>query len=289
MAHAHVSGKSQSQPVAIVTGGSAGLGLVIAESLLREGYCVALLARDADRLSEAKCLLESAVPAAGERIMAVPADLSQKKEASRAIDQVAAQWGRIDVLINNVGQSDRGNMEQLSGERLLSVLSTNLLPTLYCSQHAYPYLVRTQGTIVNIGSLAAKVGARYLGAYPAAKHALAALTQQMRLEWRGFGVHVGLLNPGPIVRQDAGERYTAVVEQAGALPQQAKLPGGGTRVGGLPPQRVAKQVIRMIRGRKSDCLLPGYLRPLVAVGNLWPRLGDWLLLRFTSSKRSENG
>lgn len=289
MALTHVSSSSGSLPVAIVTGGSAGLGLVVAESLYREGYRVAVLARDAERLSEATRLLKSIDSFAGDRIMAVPADLSQKEEARRAVDQVAEQWGRIDVLVNNVGQSDRGSMEQLSGERLLSVLSTNLLPTLYCSQHALPHLQRTEGTIVNIGSLAAKVGARYLGAYPAAKHALAALTQQMRLEWRESGVHVGLLNPGPIVRHDAGKRYAAVVERAGALPQQAKLPGGGTRVRGLPPERVAMQVIRMIRGRKSDCLLPGYLRPLVAIGNLWPRLGDWLLLRFTSSKRPENG
>ncbi len=135
---------------------------------------------------------------------------------------------------------------------------------------------------MNIGSLASKVGARYIGGYAIAKHALAGMTQQLRLELKPRGIHVGLVSPGPIRRDDAGQRYNKSMEEG--LPTQASAPGGGTRLKGLAPERVADAVLRCIESRKPDIVLPGYLRLLIATGHAFPRLGDWLLLKFTSVK-----
>ncbi|MFG0262890.1 MAG: SDR family NAD(P)-dependent oxidoreductase, partial [Novipirellula sp. JB048] len=147
---------------------------------------------------------------------------------------------------------------------------------------AIPELQQRHGVIINIGSLASKVGARYLGGYAIAKHALAGLTQQMRLELKPRGVHVGLVNPGPIRRDDAGSRYHQLMQ--GNVPAAAAQPGGGTKIKGLAPEIVARAVLSCVHRRRGDVVLPRYLRLLIAVGHLAPRLGDWLLLKFTSSK-----
>jgi hypothetical protein len=269
--------------VAIVTGGSAGLGWQIAATLLAAGYRVAIVGRSAERLEHASERLRAQVP--GGEVLCCEADLSNLAAAQSVVAAVIDRWARIDVLVNNIGQSDRGVVSELEPDHLMQRIAANVVPTLCLSRTALPHLQQRGGVIINIGSLAAKVGARYLGAYPAAKHALAGLTQQMRLEWAERGVHVGLLNPGPIRREDAGTRYAGQIEAAGdELPAHARQPGGGTTVKGLDPQRVAIAVLTMIRRRQADRMLPGYLRPLVAIGHLWPPLGDWLLLRFTRGK-----
>ena len=273
---AQPSDKLIASPVALITGGSAGLGLEIARTFLHDGYRVMIVGRNEDRLNAAIASL------ANEHVKSVRANLSSAAHATQLIDQVVAEFGRLDVLVNCVGASDRGKIESLTPERLDELIMLNVRTALLCSQAALPQLESSQGAIVNIGSLAAKVGARYIGGYATAKHALAGMTQQMRLELRERGVHVGLVNPGPIRRDDAGQRYQQQVGDD--LPEQAAKPGGGTRVKGLDPKRVARAVLVCAKKRKPDIVLPGHLRILIAVGHAFPRLGDWLLIKFTSSK-----
>ncbi len=188
----------------------------------------------------------------------------------------------MDVLVNCVGGSDRGLAENLTSERLIELVQQNVVTALLCSQAALEMLQQSGGTIVNVGSLAAKVGARYLGGYAAAKHALAGMTQQMRLELRPRGIHVALVSPGPIRRDDAGTRYDQRIDDS--VPEQASKPGGGTRVKGLDPDKVARAILSCVRKRRGDVIMPAYMRLLIAVGHAIPRLGDWLLLKFTSMK-----
>jgi short-subunit dehydrogenase len=260
---------SDSRPIALVTGGCAGLGLVITRTLISHGYQVIALDRNESQMRQVVAEL-------GDRVTVRKCDVTVEAE-------VAAVFGdldRLDVLVNCVGVSDRGLLEKLSLERLDQLLPLNVHCTLLCSQQALPLLKQSGGVIVNIGSLAAKVGARYIGAYAICKHGVAALTQQLRLELKPSGVHVGLVSPGPIRREDAGQRYQEIIGDD--LPDQAAKPGGGTKVKGLPPQRVADAVVRCIDKRLPDIVLPGYLRLLISFGHAFPRLGDWLLLKFTS-------
>ena len=267
----------------VVTGGSAGLGLAIARAFRKRGYSVVILGRDQTRLdAAAEHLMKTD---AKEDVLGLAADLSDSVQVTTVFSRIVDRYGRIDVLINNVGASDRGTVEGLNAEHLLGIIQANVVPALLCSQAALASLEKSGGVVLNIGSLAGKVGARYLGGYPAAKHALAGLSQQMRLEWKSRGVHVGIINPGPIRRDDAGQGYAGRVSQDDRLPEQANRPGGGTRVKGQLPEVVAEKVVRMVLKRQADVMLPGHLRPLVAIGNLWPAFGDWLLLKFTSSKK----
>ena len=265
----------------MVTGGSAGLGLVIAAELLRQNYRVVIVGRDQQRLDAAsEHLKESGT--SGAAVLCHRCDLADRSEVAELFRFVHDRCGRLDVLVNNVGASDRGRIENLAVDRLDELFRQNVHTALLCCQAAIPMLEASGGSIVNIGSLAAKVGARYIGGYAAAKHALAGLTMQLRLELRPKGIHVGLVSPGPIRRDDAGTRYAGLADDD-TLPSQAAQPGGGTRVKGLAPQRVADSVVRCVRKRTPDVVLPRYLRPLIAAGHAVPRLGDWLLLKFSSS------
>ena len=270
---------SDERPVALVTGGSAGLGMVIAETLLARGYDVMIVGRDAERLNLAVDRLSAAVNGT---VASYQCDLTSSNDVDGLLVGVQQRFGRLDALINCVGASDRGLIENLAPERLENLLRQNVLTALLCSQGALPLLESSGGVIVNIGSLASKVGARYIGGYAVAKHALAGMTQQMRLELKSRGIHVALVCPGPIRRADQGSRYSELIDQS--MPAQASAPGGGTRLKGLAPERVADAVVRCLRHRVPDIILPRHLRILVAVGHAFPRLGDWLLLKFTSSK-----
>lgn len=267
------------KPVALVTGGSAGLGIHIAAALLEKGYRVMIVGRDAERLEKACHNLSAA---AMTDVAWHRADLTSSDDVEGLFAILTDRFGRLDVLVNCVGTSDRGLLENLMPERLDDLLRQNVLTALLCCQAAMSLLETSRGSIINIGSLAAKVGARYIGGYAIAKHALAGMTSQLRLELKTRGIHVALVSPGPIRRSDAGSRYQESVDES--LPAQASRPGGGTRLKGVPPQQVAQAVVRCIDRRKPDVIIPGYLRGLIAIGHAFPSLGDWLILRFTSSK-----
>lgn len=262
--------------VVLITGGSAGLGLVLAKTFLEADYQVIVIGRDEGRLRSA----EQSLREINDHVAAWRCDVSNESDIQDLAGRISDQFGRLDVLVNNIGQSDRGLVSELAVTHLRAIFEQNVVTTLQCSQAMLPLLESSGGSIVNIGSLAGKVGARYLGAYVAAKHALSGITQQMRLEWRDKGIHVAIVSPGPIRRPDEGTRYSDLAK--GSLPEHATKPGGGTRVKGLPPERVAKAVLDCARKKRTDVILPGYLRLLITIGNASPRLGDWLLLKFTS-------
>jgi uncharacterized protein len=268
-------------PVVVVTGASAGLGLAIAKRFYQGGYVVVGVARNEANLIETKDQIDkSGIARSTSGFVPMVADVSDRDSVARLFERISAEFGRIDVLVNGVGLSDRGTTASLSGERLSELITANVTTALLCSQAALPLLKESQGVVINIGSLASKVGARHLGGYPAAKHALAGLTQQMRLEWQAVGVHVGLVSPGPIRREDAGHRYQHHVQDP-ELPSSAMRPGGGTKIKGLDPNWVAEQVLQSVKRRSPDVILPRYARVMIALGHISPRLGDWLLLRMT--------
>ena len=197
--------KKDDRPVVMITGGSDGLGLLVAETFLRHDYRVMILGRDPERLERAKDRL-APLPSRPDSLMGHAADVSVADQVQRAIDRVGDHFGRLDVLVNCVGKSDRGLIEKLRIEQLDALLRMNVHTALLCSQAALPLLEASGGVIVNLGSLAAKVGARYIGGYATAKHALAGMTQQLRLELKPRGVHVALVNPGPIRRDHCAQR-----------------------------------------------------------------------------------
>ena len=257
---------------AVVTGGSAGLGRVIAEAAAGRGMKVALAALP-DPLLEAA---EREMRDAGHDVLAVPTDVTDQAQVDAMVDAVLERFGRLDMLVNNAGRSMRGRVADTSPEQFRDLIELNFLATVRCTRAALPHLLETSGHVVNIGSLAAKSAGKYLGAYPASKFPVAAYSQQLRLELNERGLHVLLVCPGPIARDDAGSRYD---HQSGDLPDRVRAPGAGVDVKTIDPKTLTDRLFDACRRRKPELVMPGKARLLFAVAQLFPSLGDWIVKR----------
>jgi uncharacterized protein len=262
--------------VVLVTGGSRGLGLAIADAFVRRGVAVAILARDGEQLARAEAELRSNV--AGARVTTLVADVTRSDDVTRAISEVIGRHGRLDVLVNCAGRSARNGVLETSPEDFRGLMELNFFSVVQMTQAAAPHLMQTRGHVVNIGSLASKVAARWYGAYPATKHALAAYTQQLRLELGPQGLHVLLVCPGPIANVNSASRQHV----GGAnIPESARKPGGNVRLRALDARRLAERIVRACERREPELVVPWKARILFALAAFSPRLGDWLLSRMT--------
>lgn len=258
----------------LITGGTSGLGRALAEAFAQAGANVTISARSPEALETTAAELR----VHGGQVLPVVADVTSQAQVGSLIEQTVAHFGRLDVLVNNVGRSARGAVLDVTPEDFEQLLDLNFLSAVRCTRAAAPHLVRSRGHLVNIGSLSGKSASRYVGAYAVSKFALAAYTQQLRLEMAPQGVHVMLVSPGPIARDDAGVRYADQVE---GLPSQARKPGAGVRIKPIRPEKLSKAIVNACRRRQPELIYPGLARLFIGVIQLFPRLGDWLVRKMT--------
>ena len=178
--------------VAIITGSSRGIGKAIALELAKKGAKIVLNGRNAERLSEAEELLK----AIHSDVIAVCSDVSTIEGCQFLIDQTINEFGKIDILVNNVGVSMRGKVADLNPEVFKRVFESNVLGTVYPTIPAIPHLRKTNGSIVFISSLAGIRGLPGLSAYSSSKMALRAIAESIRLEEAEHRIHVGLVFVG---------------------------------------------------------------------------------------------
>jgi len=260
--------------VVVVTGGSRGFGPILAGAFAREGASVVLAARGEEELEE----VAERMRRDGRRVHAVPTDVRDDTQVDRLVAGAVDRFGKLDVLANCAGRSTRGAVLATSPVEFQRLWELNFLATVRCTRAAAPHLLAAGGHVILVGSLASHVASRYLGAYPASKFPLAAYAQQLRLECGPAGLHVLLVCPGPILREDAGSRYA---QQATDLPAAARLPAAGARLRALDPHRLADAVLRACRRRSPEIVRPRRARLLFALSQLSPAWGDWLLKRKT--------
>lgn len=260
--------------VALVTGGSSGLGRAVAEQFVAAGAKTAIVGLEPD-----------AVHAAAEQIggsqaqsLGLVADITDQAQVDRLVADVIDHFGRIDVLVNNAGRSMRGKVLDTTPEQFRQLLELNFIGLVRCTRAAAPHLLQTRGHVVNIGSLAAKSAARFVGAYPVSKFAVAAYSQQLRLELGPQGLHVLLVCPGPIAR-DNPRLYP--LEGVHEVPERARQPGAGVRVHRVSPGWLARAILRACQRRLPELVVPSAARFVFALAQIFPRLGDWLILRIT--------
>jgi len=261
--------------VVLVTGGSAGLGRAIAEAFGEQGARLVLTSRGAEALEQTAAAIRTDQHV---DVLTVKADVTQDADVDRLVSSTIDRFGRLDVLVNCVGRSTRGDLAATPLSQFEELLQLNFLTAVRCTRAALPHLLQSRGHVVNIGSLAAKTASPHLGAYAASKFPLVALSQQLRLEYEAAGLHTLLVCPGPLTRDDAGTRYDA---QSANLPESARKPGGGARIASIDPLLLAKRIVSACERRQPELIVPGRARLLFAVAQIWPRLGDWLVRRNT--------
>jgi NAD(P)-dependent dehydrogenase (short-subunit alcohol dehydrogenase family) len=187
--------------VAVVTGGSRGIGFSIAEALAREGASVVITGRDQASLDAAASRLSGR----GGRVLAERADVRLADDASRAIDQAAKAFGGLDILINNAGVGLFANVAEMSIEQWRAVIETNLTGVFYCCHAAIPHLRRRGGGwIINISSLAGKNSFVGAAAYCASKAGLNAFSEALMQEVRYDNIRVSYVMPGSVSTEFGG-------------------------------------------------------------------------------------
>ena len=176
---------------ALVTGGSSGIGLAIAQSLIAAGSRVAITGRDRARLADA---------AKDTGAHAIAADVSSEDDVMRTYREFFAKFGHLDILVNSAGFGVRRPLVQMDRARFDAIFQTNVTGTMLMSREAAKHFIeRKSGNIVNLASTAALRGAANGTAYYGSKFAVRGMTECWRAELRQHNVRVFLINPSEVL------------------------------------------------------------------------------------------
>jgi len=179
--------------VALVTGGSKGLGHSMAQALASAGADVAVSSRHLAEVEE----VAAQIRATGRKSVAVQANMAKHAEIEGLVRRVSEELGPIDILVNNAGLGIARPILDVSEKEWDLVLNVNLKGCLLCAKAVVPAMIeRGYGRIINMGSVASVTGSMHLGPYCASKHALLGLTRTLALEWAATGITVNCICPG---------------------------------------------------------------------------------------------
>jgi len=199
---------------ALVTGASSGIGEATAAALAAEGAAVALAARRTDRLDT----LAARITGDGGRALVITADITDEAQARDAVEQAAAELGRLDTVVNNAGVMLLGPALEAPLEEWERMVRLNLLGLLYCTHAAMPHLLRAAedsprgvADLVNISSVAGRTVRLGSGVYNATKHGVGAFSESLRLEVTRRHVRVSLVEPGAVETELAGHNRPEVL------------------------------------------------------------------------------
>ncbi len=189
--------------VAIVTGGGRGVGRGIALSMAREGGTVVI----AEIIPENAGAVVGEIETLGGKALAVPCDVSVKDDISRTVATTVAQFGRLDILVNNAQRWTYKPLIEMTDEDMHLTLNTGLWPTFWFMQACFPYLKERGGKIINMGSGAGNGLANWT-CYAATKEAIRAATRCAAIEWGKYGINVNCICPvadAPLMMEYAKE------------------------------------------------------------------------------------
>ncbi len=245
--------------VAVITGASSGIGRATALALAHSGAHLALAARSVEKLEDTA----EAVRRLGRQALTVPTDVRRREDVAHLVRQTLDTWGRIDILVANAGAYIRTPVPEMRVEHFAESFQVNFYGALYLVVEALPHLLeRRRGHIVLVSSMDAQKGMPLDAPYVAAKYALRGLGEVMRQELRPYGIAVTTVFPGRV--------DTPLIDYLDVPRISAKI----------PPAQVADAIVRAVRRRQPEVIVPGYARALVYLNTISPRLGDWLVRVF---------
>lgn len=181
--------------VAIVTGGTSGIGRETAHQLARAGAKVVL----AGRRPEEGSAVASAITAAGGVAVFVQADVSQESQVEHLVAETLRHFGRLDIAFNNAGIEHAGPLTEVSADDYRKVFDINVLGVLLCQKYEIPAMLKTGGgSIINTSSILGHIAMPGAAIYNASKHAVEGITKTAALELAGQGIRVNAVAPGAI-------------------------------------------------------------------------------------------
>jgi NAD(P)-dependent dehydrogenase (short-subunit alcohol dehydrogenase family) len=249
--------------VVVITGASSGIGEAAAKALAARGHSLVVAARRTERLKQ---LVQEAD--AADRILIVPADVSEPSALKALADAAGQRFGHIDVWINNAGVSypDKVPWWELEPERVDNIVRVNFIAPILSVGAALPWLKKSKKPhIINIGSVSGFVAVK--GIYSATKFGIRGLTEAMRRELASEGVSASMVSPGYVRTELTANRD-----------EVANMPG---------PEIVVKEIVSLVeRGPRRNVVVPGYYRVPIWLNMMLPGLVDFALGRRRKSARA---
>lgn len=240
--------------VCIVTGASSGIGRATALALASDGARLVLASRTETSLEA----VAEECRGRGAEALVVPTDVTSAANVERLVQATIDRWGRVDVLVACAGAYIRAHATSLTIEDLERSLAVNFYGTVHCMLGVLPHMLRQgSGHMILVTSMDAKKGLPLDGPYVAAKAAASGLAECMRQDLHGTGVHITTVFPARVDTPLIGSLRVPAIS--------AKI----------PPEAVASAIIKALRTRPPEVIIPFQGRLLDYVNTISPRLGDW--------------
>jgi short-subunit dehydrogenase len=227
--------------VVVITGASTGIGRELALQLADQGAWLALAARNTEKLEDvaAECRRRSG------KALAIPTDVTERRQCAKLIKQTVVAYGRIDTLINNAGITLQGRFDEIPDvDWMEQIMRVNYLGSAYCTHYALPRLKRAHGRIVGISSTSGKWGLPKVSSYAASKHAMAGFFDSLRIELSDCNVSVTMVYPSFVATHGRSTSHTVMSVEA-----------------------CAHAIVKAVAQRKREIILPSLGR-----AGLWLRL-----------------
>jgi hypothetical protein len=248
--------------VVLLTGASGGIGRATARLLAAEGVRLALHGRREEPLRA----LEAEVRALGGEALVVTGDVRSAADAARAVGATVAGYGALDALVNNAGVGMLRRVDVAADEEVAELFEANVLGTWRMTRAALPELLGRGGIVVNVASIAGRVGAPHYSFYAATKAALIALSESWRRELLPRGVRVSTVLPAAVNGEFLDRLGRAIALGTG--------PAGVV----LEPEQVARGIASVLRRPRPEIYIPWWNRWLAVVDVTFPGLSDRIVL-----------
>jgi len=267
----------------LVTGASAGIGKTTVELLLQlGGYKVYAAARRVEKMDELKAV--GAIP--------IYMDVTDNQSMEEGIKRISKESGGVDILINNAGYGSLGSVEEVPIEEAKRQFEVNIFGLARLTQLVIPYMrKKSEGKIVNISSIGGKIYEPLGGWYHSTKFALEGLSDCMRLELKGFGIDVIVVQPGPIRSEWGDIAMDNLTKSSGGGPYKSIVAGMKKNFKNFYsekrsslPDEVARIIIKSIKARKPKSRYPaGKNAALILLGRklFSDRIFDFFMLSMT--------
>ncbi|PSR55053.1 ketoacyl reductase [Adhaeribacter arboris] len=269
--------------VVVITGGSRGLGLVLARQLAAEGALLAICARTEEQLKKA----EQELTERGGEVLAIPGDVTNRVQAEQFIQRVIKYYGRIDVLINNAGIIQAGPLADMTLADFEEAINTHFWAPLYTMWTTIPHMKeRGQGRIINIASVGGKVSIPHLVPYSASKFALVGLSNGFRQELKKDGILVTTVNPG--LTRTGSNRNIKVKGQSEKEYAWFTTVGASLLISSAV-EKTARKIIDACRYGEAEVLTNFPAKILALANNVLPELTSDMLSLTNKILPEENG
>jgi short-subunit dehydrogenase len=252
--------------VALITGGSRGLGLEIARQVCEQGGHVAILARDPEELTRARAKLTSK----GGEVLTLQCDLFEAGQIQSAVQQTLARFGKIDVLVNNAGIIQIGPLEHMRLEDFDRAMRLHFWAPFVLQMLIVPQMrANGGGRIVNISSIGGKIAVPHMAPYSASKFALTGFSDAMRAELSRDNIFVTTVTPGMM---GTGSQVRAMFKGDHAAEYKWFEMSGKLPLASISAERAARKILAASRKGKSALVMPWTAHFIIAGNALFPNL-----------------